>query len=147
MHSRSWPFLPYPSLSLSPSFLFYLFRYRLSFIFVLLLLFHFSPPPPAPTLCPWAYVTIQQPCDPEGYSVSLNLSFFICKMGTPRCISWGCEKNSTVRSADPGESRAYGAEPSRCWPCSSAQEPLNSVPGEEGAELLPNPVTGYFARE
>lgn len=58
-------------------------------------------------------------------------------------ISWGCEQDFIVLYLIDPRDRGY-AEQNRAKSetCSFAQETLNSVPGEEGAELLLNFVIG-----
>lgn len=100
-------FLPCPLLP----FLFHLsFWVLTSFHFVPLLLFHFFPHLP---LFPGVIAFTPRPRDLVVYSVSLDLSFFICQI--IMCVSRRCKKGSTVRySVDPRDREQCGVEDSRC---------------------------------
>lgn len=101
-------------------FLFHLSFWVLTFFhFVPLLLFHFFPRlPPFPGVISF----IPPPPDPAVYSVSLDLSVFICKI--IMCVSRRCEKGSAVRcSVDPRDGERCGVEGSRCHPAALCRNP------------------------
>lgn len=57
----------------------------------------------------------EQSCDPAGYSVCLDLSFFICKGGIRMCISQACDQDSIVScSVVPRETGICRVEGGQC---------------------------------